>query len=121
MIIGGAALSCIHPPWQMDFKSLTLETYVYLIFVIIFGTMIAFCFYIESLQSLSPKESSLLGSIEPLAAVLTTVLWLNEPFGSFQWVGTACIIVMIFSLALNKEAFTTTNQRAKNEKPLRVS
>lgn len=121
MIIGGFALSFIHPPWQMDFKSLTLEAYLYLAFVIIFGTMIAFWFYIESLQSLPPKESSLLGSIEPLAAVLTTVFWLKEPFGFFQWVGTACIIGMILLLALNKESSSRTSQPPKNEKPLRVS
>ncbi|MGN7942401.1 EamA family transporter [Virgibacillus sp. 6R] len=102
MIIGGFALSFIHPPWLLEFKSLPLEVYLYLVFVIIFGTMIAFWFYIESLQSLLPKESSLLGSIEPLAAVITTVFWLKEPFGPFQWVGTSCIIVMILLLALNK-------------------
>jgi drug/metabolite transporter (DMT)-like permease len=102
MIIGGFALSFIHQPWQIDIQSFTLETYLYLVFVIIFGTMIAFWFYIESLQSLLPKESSLLGSIEPLAAVLTTVFWLKEPFGVFQWFGTTCILLMILLLALNK-------------------
>ncbi|WP_028402273.1 EamA family transporter [Ectobacillus panaciterrae] len=104
MIIGGFALSFIHPPWQLDFASLTVETYLYLVFVIVFGTMIAFWFYIESLQSLSPKETSLLGSLEPLAAVLTTVVWLKASFGFFQWVGTACIIGMILLLALNKKS-----------------
>ncbi len=102
MIIGGLALSFIHPPWEIDLKTLPFEAYLYLIFVIIFGTMIAFWFYIESLQSLLPKESSLLGSIEPLAAVLTTVFWLKEPFGMFQWLGTTCILFMIVYLALNK-------------------
>ncbi|TQR17989.1 DMT family transporter [Psychrobacillus soli] len=104
MIIGGFALSFIHPPWRLDLSSLTMEAYFYLIFVIIFGTMIAFWFYIESLQSLSPKETSLLGSLEPLAAVLTTVIWLKEPFGIFQWVGTACIIGMILLLAINRKS-----------------
>ncbi|RID88376.1 EamA family transporter [Peribacillus asahii] len=104
MIIGGFALSFIHPPWQMDCTGLTLESYLYLVFVILFGTMIAFWFYIESLQSLSPKETSLLGSLEPLAAVVTTVIWLKEPFGFFQWIGTACIIGMILVLALNKKS-----------------
>ncbi|MBM7645933.1 drug/metabolite transporter (DMT)-like permease [Scopulibacillus daqui] len=66
--------------------------------------MIAFRFYIKSLESLAPKESSLLGSIEPLSAVLTTVFWLNEPFGFFQWLGTACLIGMIILLALNKSS-----------------
>jgi drug/metabolite transporter (DMT)-like permease len=120
MMLGGIALSFIHPLWQIDLKSLTFETYLYLVFVIIFGTMIAFWFYIESLQSLSPKESSLLGSIEPLAAVLTTVFWLKEPFGIFQWVGTACIIGMILLLALNKKSTSKTSQPSKNEQPLRI-
>ncbi|WP_050183753.1 EamA family transporter [Domibacillus robiginosus] len=109
MVIGGFALSFIHSPLQMDFKNLTVDAYVSLIFVIVFGTMIAFWFYIESLQSLSPKESSLFGSIEPLAAVLTTVFWLKEPFGLFQWIGASCIIGMIVLLALHKDSLKTTH------------
>lgn len=121
MIIGGFSLSFIHPPWQMDFTGLTAEAYLYLVFVIIFGTMIAFWFYIESLQSLSPAETSLLGSLEPLAAVLTTVFWLKEPFGFFQWAGTACILGMILLLALNKKSPSKTKQSLKNKEPFRVS
>jgi drug/metabolite transporter (DMT)-like permease len=119
MIIGGITLSFIQPPWKMDYTSLTLEAYLYLIFVIIFGTMIAFWFYIESLQSLSPKETSLLSSIEPLAAVLTTVIWLHEPYGFFQWVGTAFIFGMIMLLAFTKKSKSPT--QIKRKKPLRVS
>lgn len=100
MLIGGIALSFIHPPWKVNLSHLPFEAYVYLLFVIVFGTMIAFWFYIESLQCLSPKESSLIGSVEPLAAVATTVFWLHEPFGIFQWVGTVCIVCMILFMAL---------------------
>lgn len=103
MIIGGGALSLVHAPWQMDFAALPPAAYGYLAFVILFGTMLAFWFYIESLQSLPPEESSLLSSIEPLAAVVTTVFWLGEPFGSLQWLGTACVIGMIAFLALSKK------------------
>ncbi|GIO54919.1 EamA family transporter [Paenibacillus cineris] len=103
MIIGGLGLSVIHPPWHTDFTGLTIDAYLYLAFVVIFGTMVAFWFYIESLQSLSPKETSLLGSLEPLAAVITTVFWLKEPFGFFQWLGTACIIGLILLLAWVKK------------------
>lgn len=103
MIIGGFGLSLIHPPWQIDAAALTAEAYFYLAFVILFGTMIAFWFYIESLHSLSAKETSLLSSLEPLAAVATTVFWLKEPFGSFQWIGTACIVGLILLLALKKK------------------
>lgn len=103
MVIGSAAMSIIHPPWKVDISTWTTEAYFYLFIVIIFGTMLAFWFYIESLQSLTAKETSLLGNIEPLTAVLATVLWLNEPFGSFQWLGTGLIIFMMIYLALKKE------------------
>ncbi|MFB4328292.1 DMT family transporter [Paenibacillus sp. CR_12] len=104
MLIGGGALSFIHPPWQMNIKSLPFEACLYLIFVIIFGTMLAFWFYIESLNHLSPKESSLLGSLEPVAAVFTTVFWLKDSFGWLQWIGMSCIMAMVLFLALNRDA-----------------
>lgn len=109
MVIGGCALSIIHPPWQMDFKNLPMEAYAYLLFVIFFGTMIAFWFYVESLQGLSPKETSLLGSIEPLAAVMTTVFWLKDYLGLFQWIGTACIIGVVLLLTVTKDSSVSTN------------
>ncbi|WP_066052651.1 DMT family transporter [Robertmurraya korlensis] len=104
MVIGGLLLSFVHTPWEIELSSFTLESFLSIIFVIIFGTMFAFWFYIKSLQSLSPKETSLLGSLEPLAAVLTTVFWLKEPFGFHQWLGTFCMIGMIVLLATQKKS-----------------
>ena len=103
MLIGSFFISFVHPPWQIDISKFTAEVWVYLFIVIIFGTMLAFWFYIESLQSLTAKETSLLGNIEPLTAVLATVFWLNVPFGSFQWLGTTLIICMMVYLAFAKE------------------
>lgn len=104
MIIGGLVFSFVNPPWKVNIENLSIELFLYLLFVIIFGTMIAFWFYIESLQHLAPKETSCLGTLEPLAAVLTTVFWLKESFGVFQWLGTLCIIAMILLMALYKDS-----------------
>ena len=108
MIIGGVALSFIHPPWRIHIATFNFEIVMYLSFVILFGTMLAFWFYIESLQSLEPKETSLLGSLEPLAAVLTTVFWLKVPFGFFQW--------LILLLALVKKPVLKENSSNYDEK-----
>lgn len=96
-------MSFVQPPWDVDVSVLTGATLVYLVIVIIFGTMLAFWFYIESLQTLTAKETSLLGNIEPLTAVLATVLWLKEPFGAFQWLGTSLILVMMIYIALKAD------------------
>jgi drug/metabolite transporter (DMT)-like permease len=103
MLLAGLSMSFVKAPWDVDLSSWTFYTIIYLIIVIIFGTMLAFWFYIESLQTLTAKETSLLGNIEPLTAVLATVLWLKEPFGTFQWFGATLILIMMIYIALRAE------------------
>ncbi|GLC89288.1 EamA family transporter [Lysinibacillus piscis] len=98
MLIGGIVMSFIHPPWTVQLTQWEISTFLYFAFIIIFGTMLAFWFYIASLQHLSPKETSLLGSLEPLTAVVTSVLWLKISFGGWQFIGTLFILGMILYL-----------------------
>ncbi|MFJ7372368.1 DMT family transporter [Lysinibacillus capsici] len=100
MIIGGIVMSIAHPPWAIDLSDWTFSTIVYFLFIVIFGTMLAFWFYIASLHYLSPKESSLLGSLEPLMAVITSVWWLKIAFGGYQFIGTLLILLMILYLTV---------------------
>ncbi|MGE8077495.1 DMT family transporter [Peribacillus loiseleuriae] len=103
MIIGGIGMSIIQPPWSNDSSKWSLETYFYIGFVIFFGTMIAFWFYIESLKYLKPQETTLLGSLEPLAAIITSVLWLHIPFGGYQFWGASLILFMVLYLSFFKD------------------
>ncbi|WP_202078753.1 EamA family transporter [Caldalkalibacillus salinus] len=98
MIIGGTVLGVFHQPWDVDMSGWTLETLIYLFFVVIFGTMIAFWFYLESLKYLKPQETSLLGSVEPLAAI-----WLQIPFGAFQMLGAGLILFMVIYLSIAED------------------
>lgn len=100
MIIGGTVMSIAHPPWAIDLSDWTFSTIAYFLFIVIFGTMLAFWFYIASLHYLSPKESSLLGSLEPLMAVITSVWWLKIAFGGYQFIGTLLILLMILYLTV---------------------
>ncbi|WP_145403897.1 EamA family transporter [Paenibacillus xylanexedens] len=104
MVIGGLGMSFVHAPWKIDLTLLTPVTCGYLLFSILIGTLLAFWFYIASLNYLTPQETSLLGSAEPLAAVGTMVLWLHEPFGVYQWLGTGCIIVLIIVLQIKRSS-----------------
>lgn len=104
MTVGGLALAAIRPPWNSPWPTLDAAGYGYLAFVLILGTTLAFWFYVESLRNLPPQETIVLGSLEPLAAVLTTVVWLHEPFGLWQWGGTACIIAVVLLMSLRGRA-----------------
>ncbi|AVK84581.1 EamA family transporter [Lysinibacillus sp. B2A1] len=100
MVIGGIVMSLFHQPWQINISNWALSTIVYFLFIVIFGTMLAFWFYIASLHYLTPKETSLLGSLEPLTAVITSVLWLKINFGGYQLLGTMLILCMILYLTV---------------------
>jgi len=60
--------------------------------VIVFGTACAFTLCAASLKYLSPTEAGILSGMEPLAAVVTTVLWLMKPFGLWQTAGAVLIV-----------------------------
>lgn len=102
MVIGGVGLSFIAPPWrfqgQWSFSALSA-----VLFVILFGTLLAFFFYMESLNYISAAETSILASAEPLSAAFLAVVWLHVPFGPAEWTGSLCIIATIFILSVIKQ------------------
>ncbi|QOT01333.1 EamA family transporter [Brevibacterium sp. JNUCC-42] len=105
MIIGGIGLTLLNfistrkIIFLSRIENITLETFLLIGFVVIFGTLIAFYLYLESIRYITPKETSLLGCTEPLAAIISSVLLLHVPFGIFQSVGTLSVLVMVFLLS----------------------
>jgi len=103
MLIGGISFSFIHPPWEFQ-GTWNLSSYLSVTFIVIFGTLIAFYCYLESLKYISASETSVLASVEPLSAAILSVLWLHVTFGVEEWVGTLCIISTIIILSLVKQS-----------------
>ncbi|KOA18460.1 putative inner membrane transporter YicL [Clostridium homopropionicum DSM 5847] len=105
MFVGGIAFSFIHQPWNFT-GEWSIDSVFAVIVVVLFGTLIAFYCYFESLKYIQPTEASILSSVEPLSAAFLSVLWLHVPFGLPEWLGTACIIstVIILSPRKNKKS-----------------
>jgi drug/metabolite transporter (DMT)-like permease len=101
MMIGGVGFSFIHPPWQFQ-GNWSFSSFLAVVFVVIFGTLIAFFCYLESTKYISASETSLLACAEPLSAAFLAVVWLHVPFGLGEWMGTFCIILTIFLLSVVK-------------------
>ncbi|KEK24668.1 DMT family transporter [Bacillus gaemokensis] len=105
MIIGGIGVTVLHFFSTNEFILLSGMKYLqpnnlFLIaFVVIFGTLIAFYLYLDSIRYLTPKETTLFGCTEPLAAIISSILILHVPFQSFQLLGALCVIVMVLVLS----------------------
>lgn len=102
MIVAGVSFSLYHPPWKFD-AILSVNIVVALGFIIIFGTVLAFNFYLLSLKFIRPSEASILASAEPLSAAFISVLWLGVAFGIAEWIGTSLIICTVVLLTLVKK------------------
>lgn len=102
MLIGGIAFSFVHQPW--DFAGeWCIGSVLAVTFVVLFGTLIAFCCYLQSLKYIKPTEASVLGSMEPLSAAFLSILWLKVPLSLAEWLGTICIISTVIILSRAKE------------------
>lgn len=102
MLIGGAGFSIFHPPWEFE-GDWSIISFIAVVFVVIFGTLIAFFCYMESLKYIRASEASLLACAEPLSASFLAVAWLQVPFGPAEWIGSFAIIGTIFVLSSVKK------------------
>ncbi|MFZ3272694.1 MAG: EamA family transporter, partial [Lutibacter sp.] len=97
LFIGGVAFSFVRTPWNVA-GDWDVYTYSYTSFIILFGTLAAFYFYLKAVQLIGGQKTSLLTSAEPLSATILAILWLNIPFETIDWIGGFCIISTVFLL-----------------------
>ena len=100
-LAGGIFLLPFCPPWQFTGEWNILSGVIYA-YVIVFGTVAAFGFYLGSIKYIQPAEASILGSVEPLAAIILSIIFLQASFGVMDILGTFLIIGTVFLLAKNK-------------------
>ncbi|MFS8651775.1 MAG: DMT family transporter [Caldibacillus sp.] len=118
MIIGGLVMSLKHPPWMFDAGNWSIETYSYLLFVIVFGTLLGFWFYLDSLHYLTPQATSLLANMEPLTSILSSIFWLGMSFGTWQILGMALIIFLVIYLTLMKNQYSRPEKQVSGKESI---
>ncbi|WP_323704055.1 DMT family transporter [Mammaliicoccus sp. Dog046] len=100
MFIGGIALSIINLDFSFPWHLLDVKGIIYFSFVITFGTMFAFWMYLESVKYISPQTTALFGVLEPVTAVISSVLWLKVPLGLWQSAGMFVILAVVLYMSI---------------------
>lgn len=100
MLIGGIGMGLIHSPLNFSGQN-SINTWLLVSFVVIFGTLIAFYVYIASLQYISATEASVLSCGEPLSATIITVAFLHVHFGWAALLGGLSILLTVTIMARN--------------------
>lgn len=76
-----------------------MEVSLMLLLVIIVGT-VAFLLFLGSMKYISPVETSILSSFEPLTAIIISVLWFGSVLGIWQMVGAAIMLIGVTGLSV---------------------
>jgi drug/metabolite transporter (DMT)-like permease len=98
MLIGGVALSFRHAPWDVTGQWDT-QAIVFLIFILLFGSLLSFYLTLKALQMIGAQASSLLSCGEPLAAAVLAVFWLGVHWTAMDWLGGALILATVVLLS----------------------
>ena len=70
-----------------------------LLLIIIVGTA-AFLLFLGSMKYISPVETSILSSFEPLTAMIISVIWFGSVLGIWQMVGGAIMLLGVTGLSV---------------------
>ncbi|EFI68104.1 EamA family transporter [Lysinibacillus sp. HST-98] len=105
MLVGGFTLGLVSRVWQqstqwivlVDFKILML-----LVALIFFGT-VAFILFLSSMKYISAVETSILSSIEPLTAMVISVIIFGTSLGFWQLIGVFVMLVCVTWLSIAGE------------------
>lgn len=101
MLIGGLLLGFSKGFWEFKQYALLAEsdTNLMLLAIIFFGT-IAFILFLSSMKYISPVETSILSSFEPLTAMFISVIWLGSVLAGVQIIGIILMILCIVWLSI---------------------
>lgn len=110
MLIGGLGLCVIFQPWhvvgQWDWV-----TVMGMLYIIVFGTICAFCCYLEGVRRIGAAKGSILASVEPVASAVLSVFWLGVPLGGMDFGGIALIVAAMVLLGGDNDQSEEKNLR----------
>lgn len=100
-LAGGIVLLPVFRPWEI-MPEISFSLIGALSGIVIFGTVLAYTFYLEGIRLIGATKASIISSIEPVAATVISALWLGTEFSGSDIIGFIMIISTIFITAFTK-------------------
>lgn len=101
MLFSGILFSLLLPIWHCEAvwdSGMVLA----LLGVALPGTAIAYVLYLKSVALIGPLKTSLFATVEPLAAMFFSCVWLGTPFVMADYAGLVLIMLMVVLLTVKK-------------------
>jgi drug/metabolite transporter (DMT)-like permease len=98
MLAGGIVLVFITQPWN-NWPQMTVGGWMLLIFIVAIGTFGAYALYVQAAKDVGPMKATLLATVEPITALVSSAVLLGQVFLPTDIAGFALILTMVFLTA----------------------
>lgn len=115
MFIGGLVLMLLMRPWTLT-PVIDGQTVLAMSFIILFGTICAFYFYLTGVKLVGASSASMLACIEPVAATVISVVWLKVRFQPVDLMGFVFVLSTVFIISLNQKKEVPDRQEERRLK-----
>ncbi|MFG6331137.1 MAG: DMT family transporter [Lachnospiraceae bacterium] len=109
MLLGGLALMLVMRPWTLS-PVVDGQTMLAMTFIVLFGTICAFYFYLTGVKLVGASGASMLACIEPVAATVISVVWLKVRFQAVDLLGFVFVLSTVFIISLNQRKEGTVSE-----------
>lgn len=99
MLVAGVVMLAAVRPWRFEI-AWDMQLFLALCGVAVIGTAVAYSLFLKGVSIVGPFMGSLLGTVEPITAVLISLLFLKEPFAWMDIIGFVLILGTVCVLSL---------------------
>lgn len=117
MLLGGVLATLLFRPWTID-PIVNGQLIGYMAVIILGGTVIAFTFFMRGIQLVGPVAAAVLSAVEPLTAVVLSVLVLKISFSPFDYLGFFLILMTIPVISIGQQRELKKIDEAANKKEI---
>ncbi len=109
MLLGGLVLMLLKHPWTLH-PVIDYQTVLAMTFIVLFGTICAFYFYLTGVKLVGASSASMLACIEPVAATVISVVWLKVRFLPVDLLGFVFVLSTVLIISWNQKKEETVRE-----------
>ncbi len=72
--------------------------------IVLVGTILAYLLFVQGIRDAGPMRAGLLGSVEPVSAIVISAVWLGTPICVYDALGAVAIVCMIALITQREES-----------------
>jgi len=102
-VFSSLAWLIIRPVWILPLKVYSRESWLFVLYLASFATIIPFAFYLASLKYLEASRTNITSTLEPVVASTIAWIWLGEHMTTWQLAGGVAVLAGVVLLQVERK------------------